>query len=55
MAGVAAVSALAGGILLARPARSMQAVYLKRIAGTMALSFALILAIFAWGLERIQG
>lgn len=55
MACVAAASAAGGGVILARPARSPQGVYLKRIAGTMALSFALILALFAWGLERAAG
>jgi hypothetical protein len=53
MACVAASAALAGIVIVARPARSEQAVYAKRIAGTMALSLALILAIFAWGLQRI--
>jgi len=52
MACVAATSALGGGIMLARRARTPQGVYGKRIAATMALSFALILALFAWGLER---
>jgi hypothetical protein len=55
MAGVAGAAALAGAIILTRPARSEQAVYLKRIAGTMALSFALILLLFAWGLEQAAG
>jgi len=55
MAGVSGTSALGGAIILARPARTAQGVYGKRIAGTMALSFALILALFAWGLERMAG
>ncbi|HZV56544.1 MAG TPA: hypothetical protein VFF89_02620 [Sphingobium sp.] len=53
MACVAAAAALAGGTILARPARSEQGVYAKRIAGTMFCALALILAVFAWGLERI--
>lgn len=52
MACVAAVSALGGVLIVARPARSEAGVYGKRIGGTMALAFALILALFAWGLQR---
>lgn len=55
MAGVAATSAVGGAAILARPVRSPQGVYGKRIAATMALSFALILALFAWGLEQAAG
>ncbi len=52
MAGIAALAAIGGGVILALPARTEQAVYGKRIAATMALAFALILALFAWGLVR---
>jgi len=55
MAAVSAVSAIGGAIVLSRPARSEQAIYGKRIVATMALAFALILALFAWGLERAAG
>ncbi|MCW2337130.1 dolichol kinase [Sphingobium sp. B2D3A] len=55
MAGVSGTAALCGALILARKARTPQGVYGKRIAGTMALSFALILALFAWGLERMAG
>jgi len=53
MLGVAALSLIGGIVILARPARSEQAVYVKRIAGTMAVAFAVILTLFAWGLEQI--
>ncbi|HZV19494.1 MAG TPA: hypothetical protein VFF84_12465 [Sphingobium sp.] len=55
MAAVSATSALAGAVVLSRPVRSEQGVYGKRIVATMALAFALILALFAWGLERAAG
>ena len=55
MAGVAALAALAGALILIRPARSDRAVYVKRIAGTMTLSFALMLALFAAGLAWAAG
>lgn len=55
MLGVAGTSALSGGILLARRARSPQGIYGQRIAATMLLSFALMLALFAWGLGRAAG
>ncbi|MCW2351210.1 hypothetical protein [Sphingobium sp. B12D2B] len=55
MAGVSGTAALSGALILARKARTPQGVYGKRIAGTMTLSFALILALFAWGLERMAG
>ncbi len=55
MACVSASAALAGAVILARPARSEQGVYGKRIAGTMFCSLALILALFAWGMERAAG
>lgn len=55
MAAVSAASALGGAIVLSRPAQSEQAIYGKRIVATMALAFALILALFAWGLERAAG
>lgn len=53
MACVAAVSAIAGGIIFALPSKSEQAVYGKRIAGTMFCAMALILALFSWGLTRM--
>jgi len=54
MACVAACAALGGIFILTRPTRSEQAVYARRIAGTMAVSLGLILALFAWGLQRIM-
>ena len=53
MACVAALSALGGAVVLWRPVRSEQGVYLKRIGATMLLAFALILALFAGGLHRM--
>jgi hypothetical protein len=47
MYAVAAVAGLAGIILLARRAASEAAVYRQRIASTMLLAFAIILAGFA--------
>jgi hypothetical protein len=55
MGGIAAACALGGGVVLSRPARSEPAVYVKRIGATMLLALALILALFAWGLERAGG
>ncbi len=55
MAAISGIAALGGMVLLARPARSEGAIYGKRIVGTMAIAFALILALFAWGLERAGG
>jgi hypothetical protein len=55
MACVAGACLLASALIFARPSRSEAAVYGKRIAGTMALAGGLILALFAWGLERISG
>jgi len=55
MAGVSATAGLAGLIIVARPARSPQMVYARRIAGTMTLAFALMLAIFAYGLTVLGG
>jgi hypothetical protein len=55
MAGVAGTSALAGGVVLALPARSEGGIYGKRIAGTMLGALALMLTLFAWGLERAAG
>jgi hypothetical protein len=55
MACVSATSAAAGAAVLIMPARSEQGVYGKRIAGTMFCAMALILAVFAWGLERMAG
>jgi len=52
MGGVAAICAIGGGVVLTRPARSEPAVYAKRIGATMLIALALILALFAWGLER---
>ena len=53
MACVAATSAAAGAAVLAMPARSAGSRYGKRIAGTMFCAMALILALFAFGLERM--
>ena len=53
MACVSGVSALGGAAVLALPARTDGARYGKRIAGTMLCAMALILAIFAFGLERM--
>ena len=55
MACVAAIAAIVGILIVARPARTPQGVYGKRIAAIMALSFALMVALFAWGLERATG
>ncbi|MBO9582270.1 MAG: hypothetical protein J7498_15390 [Sphingobium sp.] len=55
MACVSVASAAAGAAILLMPARSEQGVYGKRIAGTMFCAMALILALFAWGLERMAG
>lgn len=55
MACVSATCALAGATIFAIPARTEQGVYGKRIAGTMLCAGALILALFAWGLERMAG
>jgi hypothetical protein len=55
MACVSATSAAAGAAILVMPARSEQGVYGKRIAGTMFCAMALILALFAWGLDRMGG
>jgi len=51
MACVAATSAAGGITVVALPSKSEQAVYGKRIAGTMLFALALILAMFAYGLE----
>ncbi len=53
MACVSATSAAASGTMLALPSRSEAAIYGKRIAGTMFGALALILALYAWGLERM--
>ncbi len=53
MACVSATSAAAGTAILVMPSRSEAAVYGKRIAGTMFCALALILALYAWGLERM--
>lgn len=55
MACVSATAALGGAVIVTRPARSEQAIYIKRIAGTMCFAGALILALFAAGLERAVG
>lgn len=55
MAGVAAACAIGGGVVLSRPTRSEPAIYAKRIGATMLIALALILALFAWGLERAGG
>jgi hypothetical protein len=53
MACVSATSAVAGATIFAIPSRSEAAVYGKRIAGTMFCALALILALYAAGLERM--
>jgi hypothetical protein len=53
MACVSASAALGGVIVFTRPTTRPQHVYIKRIAGTMCFAGAVILAIYAWGLERI--
>ncbi len=55
MGGVAATCAIGCGVVLTRPARSEPAIYAKRIGATMLIALALILALFAWGLERAAG
>jgi hypothetical protein len=55
MACVSAAAATGSAIIVSRPAGSEQAVYVKRIAGTMLGAGAMILALFAWGLERAAG
>jgi hypothetical protein len=55
MACVAGVSALGGAAVLAVPTRGEGGTYGKRIAGTMLWALALILGMFAWGLERMAG
>jgi hypothetical protein len=55
MACVSATAALGGAVVVTRPATSEQAVYIKRIGGTMCFAGALILALFAAGLERAAG
>lgn len=52
MACVSGAAALGGAFIVTRPTTSPQSVYIKRIAGTMCFSGALILALFAWGLEK---
>jgi hypothetical protein len=53
MACVAATSAVSGATILALPARTEQGVYGKRIAGTMFCAMALILTLYAFGLQRM--
>ena len=55
MACVSGAAAIGGLIIVTRPATSPQHVYIKRIAGTMCFAGALILAIYAYGLERMTG
>ena len=55
MALVAAAAAIGAGLILARRATSAQGIYAQRIAGTMALALAVILALYAWGLHRVGG
>jgi hypothetical protein len=55
MAFISASAAVGGTIIVTRPGKSEQAVYIKRIAGTMCFAGALILALFAAGLERAAG
>ena len=51
MAGVALLCALGAGVLFVRPTPSEAAVYRHRIAATMLLAAAMILAVFAWTLH----
>ena len=53
MACVAAAAALAGLIIITRPTRNEQDVYIKRIAGAMFFAGAIMLALFTYGLEMI--
>lgn len=53
MACVSGGAALAGGLVLSRRVASPQGVYIRRIAGTLLGAAALLLALFAWGLERM--
>lgn len=55
MALVAACAAIGGIVIVTRPARSPQMVYVKRIAGMMAFALALFLSVFAYGLTLIGG
>jgi hypothetical protein len=55
MAGVAALAGAGSLTLLARPARTAQGVYIRRIGATMLAAAALILGMFAWGLLRVAG
>lgn len=55
MACVSATAACGGLYVVTRPARSEQAIYIKRIAGTMCFALALILALFAGGLAGAVG
>ena len=55
MACISGVSALSGAVVFAVPTRGEGGAYGKRIAGTMLCALALILAVFAWGLERMAG
>jgi len=53
MALIAATSAIGGIVLVSWPTRSPQMVYVKRIAGMMAVALALFLSVFAYGLTLI--
>lgn len=55
MACVSATAAIGGAIIVTRPTTQPQHVYIKRIAGTMCFAGALILALYAYGLERMAG
>ena len=55
MACISGASALGGAAVFAVPTRGEGGTYSKRIAGTMLCALALILGVFAWGLERIAG
>jgi hypothetical protein len=50
MAFVALTSGVAALVVLTRPGRSEQAIYGRRIAGTMFAALAIILGGFAWAL-----
>ena len=55
MSMVSATAAIGGVTVFAWPSRAEHAIYIKRIAGTMCIAGALILALFAAGLQRAAG
>jgi hypothetical protein len=52
MAAAAALLTIAGVLVVTRPGRTPQSVYIKRISATMLFAGAVMLALFAFGLER---